>query len=401
MIYRNFLGNKVSLLGFGTMRFPVLENGRIDEAKVKEMLDYAIANGVNYFDTAWPYHAGQSEEVLGRLLKEYPRESFFMANKYPGHAVADSYNPAEIFEKQLAKCGVEYFDYYLLHNVYEKSIDTYKDPQWGIIDYFRRQKDLGRIKHLGFSSHGSPELIDKFIEYCEGDMEFCQIQLNYLDFSLQKGEQKYDILTKKGLPIIVIEPLRGGRLLKLTEGQMEKLEQLRPGATAADWTFSYLLDDRFNNISTVLSGMSNMEQLSENIKIFSAAQPLNDAEKNALYQLAEEMKDGVPCTACGYCLEGCPLGLEIPLFLSVYNELKFDKTMIAAMRIEWLEDDKRPSACIKCGKCSQICPQNIDIPDRVAELTNLTEGIPTWVEICRQRDEEMKAVEKAAADLKG
>lgn len=390
MKYRDFLGNKVSFLGFGAMRLPVLEDGKIDKVKTKEMIDYAIANGVNYFDTAWPYHAGKSEEVLGEILKEYPRDSFFLANKYPGHAIASTYNPAETFEKQLAKCGVEYFDYYLLHNVYEKSIDTYEDPQWGIVDYFREQKRLGRIKHLGFSSHGSVETMEAFIDYCEGDMEFCQIQLNYLDRTLQKGNEKYEMLTRKGLPVIVMEPLRGGKFANLSDAQMEPLRQLRPEATSAEWAFRYFADPELGNIVTVLSGMSDMEQLSENIRIFDQSEPLNETEKEALYEVAEGMKDGVPCTGCGYCLEGCPAGLEIPLFLSIYNEMKFDKNMLTAMRIEFIPEDKKPSACIECGKCIQICPQNIDIPVRFNELTELIKQTPSWVEVCRQREEAAK-----------
>ena len=396
MIYRDFLGNKVSMLGLGAMRLPVLEGGIIDQRKVNEMVDYAIENGLNYFDTAWPYHMGQSETALGEALKKYPRESYFLADKYPGHAVADSYNPAEIFEKQLAKCGVEYFDYYLFHNVYEKAIHTYKDPKWKIVDYFREQKRLGRIKHLGFSSHGSIETLEDFIEYCEGDMEFCQIQLNFVDHSLQNAFEKYEMLTKKGLPVVIMEPLRGGKLADLSEEKMEPLLQINSDDPAVKWAFRYFQAPEFENISTVLSGMSNLEQLSHNIEIFSTDNPLNETEKTALFHVAEGLKNGVPCTGCGYCMEGCPAGLEIPWLLARYNELKFEKSSITTMRIESLAEDKRPSACIECGKCVQICPQNIEIPARLAELSELVKEIPSWAEICRQRDEAMASLEKAA-----
>lgn len=393
MIYRDLLGNKVSMLGMGTMRLPVQADGTIDEVKTKEMVDYGMAHGVNYFDTAWPYHLGKSEEVIGRCLKDYPRESYFLADKYPGHAVADSYNPAETFEKQLAKCGVEYFDYYLLHNVYEKSVENYKDPKWGMVDYFREQKRNGRIKHLGFSSHGSIELMEEFLDYCEGDMEFCLIQLNYLDWSLQKGEAKYNMLKERGIPVIVMEPVRGGRLVNLNEAEMAALDQVHPGRSAADWALRFFHD--LDNVSTVLSGISSLQQLQENVASFEEAAPLAPAEKAALYEVAEGMKNTVPCTACGYCLEGCPMGLDIPLFLSIYNELKFDKTMTVAMRIEWLPEDKKPSACTACGKCTRICPQHIDIPTHLAEFPQLIEGVPTWADVCRQREEAMKAMEAA------
>ena len=188
MLYRDFQDQKLSLLGFGAMRLPQLADGTIDEEQVRQMTRLAIDHGVNYFDTAWPYHGGQSERVMGRVLKDYPRESFFLATKYPGHQIAEKYDPAEIFEKQLEKCGVEYFDFYLLHNVNENSIRTYLDPQWGILEYFREQKRLGRIRHLGFSTHGSVQMMEQFLDVCGADMEFCQIQLNYLDWTLQDAK---------------------------------------------------------------------------------------------------------------------------------------------------------------------------------------------------------------------
>ena len=178
MIYSDFQNKKLSLLGFGAMRLPLSGDGSIDKEQTRAMVRYAMEHGVNYFDTAYPYHGGKSEVVMGEILKEYPRESFYLATKYPGHQLASSYDPAAIFEEQLKKCGVEYFDFYLLHNVYEKSVDTYLDPKWGILEYFKEQKRLGRIRHLGFSSHGRVEFLKEFLDTCGDDMEFCQIQLN-------------------------------------------------------------------------------------------------------------------------------------------------------------------------------------------------------------------------------
>ena len=197
MIYTDFHGEKLSLLGFGTMRLPLVPGGTpadIDEKTTADMVRYAMEHGVNYFDTAYPYHGGMSERVMGRVLKDYDRGSFYLATKYPGHQLSSHYDPAAIFEEQLEKCGVDYFDFYLLHNVYEKSIETYTDPRWGIIDYFLEQKKKGRIRHLGFSTHGGLELMERFLSQHGKDMEFCQIQLNYLDWTMQDAKAKCELL---------------------------------------------------------------------------------------------------------------------------------------------------------------------------------------------------------------
>ena len=229
MMTNDFQGKQLSRLGFGTMRLPTNADGSIDEARVAEMTAYALEHGVNYFDTAYPYHGGESERVIGRVLSKYPRDSYCLATKYPGHQIISTgYNPAEIFEEQLKKCGVEYFDFYLLHNVYEKSMEVYLDPRWGIVDYFKEQKRLGRIKHLGFSCHAETKGLKEFLDACGEDMEFCQIQLNYLDWTLQDAKSKYDLLTERGIPVWVMEPVRGGRLAKLSEPEEAKLKALRP-----------------------------------------------------------------------------------------------------------------------------------------------------------------------------
>ena len=227
MIYRTFKDKQLSLLGFGTMRLPTGSDGSIDEAQVREMTRYAVSHGVNYFDTAYPYHGGESERVIGRVLREYPRDSYCLATKYPGHQIINGgYDPAEIFEEQLKKCGVEYFDFYLLHNVYEKSMEVYLDPQRGILEYFKEQKRLGRIRHLGFSSHAEPPALKAFLDACGEDMEFCQIQLNYLDWTLQDAKGKYELLTQRGIPVWVMEPVRGGKLAKLSDANEAKLQAL-------------------------------------------------------------------------------------------------------------------------------------------------------------------------------
>ena len=386
MIYKDFQGIKLSQLGFGTMRLPTLENGEINQPLFEEMVDYAIKNGVNYFDTAYPYHGGKSEIATGLALKKYPRDSYYLATKYPGHQIASEYNPAEIFEEQLKKCGVEYFDFYLLHNVYEKSIETYMDERWGIVDYFVKQKELGKIRHLGFSSHGRYDNLKEFLDYCGDKMEFCQLQLNYIDWTLQQGKEKCDLLKERGIPVWVMEPVRGGALAKLAPQQEEKLKALRPDDSVASWAFRFL--QGIDNIAVVLSGMSDMAQVVDNVKTFTEEKPLSEEDVNLLFDIAEGLKDAVPCTACRYCCDGCPVGLDIPVLISYYNELKLTPgSLNVGMRVEALPADKQPSACIGCGACTSICPQNIDIPQIMKDLAQQLEKIPSWAEICRQRDE--------------
>ena len=385
MIDSEFQGKRLSLLGFGTMRLPTHADGSIDEAQVAEMAAYALEHGVNYFDTAYPYHGGESERVIGRVLSKYPRDSWYLATKYPGHQISSTgYDPAEIFEEQLQKCGVEYFDFYLLHNVYEKSMEVYLDPKWGIIDYFKEQKRLGRIKHLGFSCHAETKGLREFLDACGEDMEFCQIQLNYLDWTLQDAKGKYDLLTERGIPVWVMEPVRGGRLASLSDAEEAKLKALHPEDSIASWGFRFL--QALPNVKMVLSGMSSMEQMVDNVKTFSEDKPLTAEETALLLDIAEGMKDSVPCTACRYCCDGCPAGLDIPGLISTYNELRFSPAVNVAMRIEFMPEDKKPTACIGCGQCTRMCPQNIDVPGALKDFAEKLSKLPSWAEICRQRE---------------
>ena len=391
MIYKPFQNLQLSMLGFGTMRLPLLSDGvTIDEAQVAEMTAYAIEHGVNYFDTAYPYHQGNSERVIGKVLKAYPRESFYLATKYPGHQIvspydpASPYTPAAIFEEQLEKCGVDYFDFYLLHNVYEKSIETYMDPQWGILDYFLEQKRLGRIKHLGFSTHGSIPTMEKFLDYCGEHMEFCQIQLNYLDWTLQDARGKCELLAKWNIPVWVMEPVRGGKLASLPEAAEAALKARRPGESIPAWCFRWL--QGINGVTMVLSGMSNTAQMVDNVKTFEAPRPLSEEENALILSVAEGLKNSVPCTACRYCCDGCPMELDIPTLLGFYNDLKVTPSFLLGMRIEALPPEKLPSACVGCGACARVCPQNIDIPAALADMAEILKGIPSWAAVCRERE---------------
>lgn len=387
MIYSDFKGKKLSLLGFGTMRLPLLpdESGEVDEEAVCEMVRYAAEHGVNYYDTAYPYHNSKSEIIIGKALKQLPRESFYLATKYPGHQISASYNPAETFEEQLKKCDVEYFDFYLLHNVYENSIGTYTDSRWRIIDYFVEQKKLGRIKHLGFSTHGLQDTLVEFLDKYGDVMEFCQIQLNYLDWTLQDAKAKYELLERRGIPVWVMEPVRGGRLADLGEEANAKLTGYRPNESMASWAFRWL--QGLPNVKMILSGMSNMEQMQDNVHTFEERKPLTEAENQALLEIAEGMKSSVPCTACRYCCADCPKKLDIPKLLSLYNESRFSPSFNIGMTIDALEEDKRPMSCISCGRCAKICPQKINIPEAMKEFSGILEKIPHWEDLCRQREE--------------
>ena len=386
MKMNDLLGNEVSRLGFGAMRLPQTADGAVDQAAVQEMVDYCMSHGVNYFDTAYVYHSGFSETALRDALKKYPRESYYLANKFPGHVIADSYDTAAIFQEQLDRCGTDYFDYYLLHNVYENSIDTYMDPRWDILGFLKEQKRLGKIRHLGLSTHARPENLERFLDFAGDAMEFCQIQLNYMDWSLQQGNVKYEMLEKRGLPLIIMEPLRGGKLASLPEDIEAKLRALRPDEGMAAWSFRYL--QNLPNVKVVLSGMSTLPQLEENVRTFSEGAPQTAEESALLEVLAEEMKDALPCTRCRYCCDGCPMGLDIPMLIHAYNDLKYSgSNMVIAMQFDAIPPEKQPAACIGCGACSAVCPQGIDIPAAMRELPDLIKQSPNWAEVCRQREE--------------
>ena len=389
MQYKQFQDIRLSALGFGTMRLPTRADGTIDEEKVLQMTKFAMDHGVNYFDTAYPYHGGESERVMGRVLKAYPRDSFYLATKYPGHQIlSDGYYPEVIFEEQLEKCGVDYFDFYLLHNVNEKSIETYLDPRWGIIPYLKEQKRLGRIKHLGFSSHAEMPTLKRFLDLYGQDMEFCQIQLNYLDWTLQDAKSKSQLLADLNIPVWVMEPVRGGSLATLSDENTAKLRALRSRESTAAWGFRFL--ETIPGVTMVLSGMSNMAQMEENVATFSGGEPLSGQEVQLLLDIAEGLKKSVPCTGCRYCCDGCPQGLDIPGLIRVYNELRYHPHVNAAIRVEFLPEDKKPTACLACGACTQICPQNIDIPGAMKDLARMLSELPSWAETCRQREEAAK-----------
>lgn len=377
MIYRDFQGLKLSALGFGTMRLPVLngEYGAVDKAAAAEMFDYAVKNGVNYFDTAWGYHDGASETAVGEILSAYPRGSYYLATKFPGYDLSNMDKVEEIFEAQLKKCRTDYFDFYLFHNVCEKNIGAYLDESHGIFAYLKKQKENGRIRHLGFSAHGSYNVIERFLEKYGKDMEFCQLQINYLDWSFQDAKEKVELIRKHGIPVWVMEPLRGGRLAKLSPEEEAKLKEMRSDENIPAWAFRFLLG--IPGVKVILSGMSDMAQVRDNIRTFSEDKPLSENERTALLELAEGMyKNSVlPCTACRYCTSHCPKHLDIPDLIKLYNEHRFTGGgFIAPMALSALPEEKWPSACVGCRSCEKVCPQQISISEMMKDFTARLKG---------------------------
>lgn len=362
MIYRDFQDLKLSALGFGAMRLPLSGEGmdsRIDEEQAAEMVDYAVKHGVNYFDTAYGYHDGMSEIVMGKILSKYPRESFYLADKFPGYDLSNMDKVEAIFEEQLSRCGVDYFDFYLFHNVYEKNIGPYMDSKYGIMEYLLKQKDAGRIKHLGFSAHGRYDTIKRFLDTYGENLEFCQIQLNYVDWKLQNAKAKVELLNEYHIPIWVMEPLRGGKLAKLTDTDEAKLKAVRPEEKIPAWAFRFL--QSLEGVTVTLSGMSDLEQMRDNIHTYETEAVLTEAEMECLMKVADRMLDILPCTACRYCTAHCPKGLDIPTLLSLYNETRFENGLITHMAVDALPDEKRPNQCIGCKSCEAVCPQQLEI----------------------------------------
>ena len=362
MEYKLFQGKPISRLGMGNMRLPTTEpKGPIDKVKAQAIIDHIIDQGVNYFDTAWFYHDGQSETFLGEALSKYPRDSYYLADKMPSSVLqAGEITPQELFETQLKKCRTEYFDFYLLHNVSEASVDLFTDEKLGVIPYLLEEKKAGRIRHLGFSSHSTPATLKKFLDKYDC-FEFVQIQLNYLDWKLQDAKAQYDIITEYGAPVWVMEPCRGGRLASLTPEADKILKAARPDKSIASWAFRWL--QGLDNVQVILSGMTQMDQAEDNLDTFSTHQPLSAEEQKTLEEALDILHKQVfvPCTKCHYC-DGCPKGLDIPKLLHMYNAYRLSPGPGAHFAYAKLEEDQRPDRCIHCGRCISKCTQHIDIP---------------------------------------
>jgi predicted aldo/keto reductase-like oxidoreductase len=368
MQYRTFnkTGEKVSLLGFGSMRLPTLEGGAVDEAEAIRMIRHAIDSGVNYVDTAYMYHDGLSEVIVGRALKDGYRERVFLADKMPPHFLKKPGDVEMIFETQMERLDTDVIDFYLVHNVFEGTMANIRD--YKIYDFVARMKEEGRVKHLGFSYHGMTtelfkEVIDSF------DWDFCQIQLNYMDAQIQAGVAGLKYAGSKGIPVVIMEPLKGG---KITQNIPPQIQSIWDGFSVkrppAEWALRWVAD--FPEVLTILSGMSTMEQVEENLRILSeaGAGQVTGEERAVISRVADKYNELIRfgCTACGYCLPECPQKIIIPEIINMLNEVAL-YDCVASVRDDLTYQKVQPDACIACGACTDICPQHLPVPDIMKE----------------------------------
>ena len=363
---RKFKELEIPLLGLACMRLPMKDN-EIDMYELDRMVDYCMEHGANYFDTAYMYVNSKSEIAMGKTLKRYKREDFILADKSPIYKMKTREDVRKIFEEQLKRCQVEYFDFYMCHNINQNTFDTYKNVN--MYDELLKLKNEGKIKYLGFSFHGTPEILREVVK--EHKWDFCQLQVNYLDWDVVKAHEQYDIAQAEGIPVTVMEPLRGGGLVNLSEKSLAKLKEHYPDKTPAAFGLRWAASQK--NVITVLSGMSNLEQVKQNIDTFINYQDMTEEEFKVADEMAKviQSQGEINCTACKYCTEVCPIGINIPAAFSLYNQYKVtNRKMIFSIYYESLAESERPDKCIKCGLCSKNCPQNLDIPSLLAKVTD-------------------------------
>lgn len=356
---------RVSILGMGGMRFPTLEDGEIDVKNAELIIDYAYSAGVNYYDTAYMYHGGKSEAFMANALRKYPRESYFLTDKMPIWMTEMPDDVTKIFNNQLERCGVEYFDFYLCHALNKADFEKFKE--FKAIDFLFDKKKEGKIKNIGFSFHDTPEVLDEILRSYSWDV--CQLQLNYLDWEHQRAGEQYEICKKHGVQVIVMEPVRGGTLADLGAKANGYLKSENPDKSIASWAIRFAMEKE--NVLTVLSGMSNIEQVKDNVKTASGVLSFNDSENTALKYALEEFKKSaiIPCTACNYC-DGCPVGIDIRQIFKIYNADAYNKNKYG-LKKEYEKIKNKADKCIKCGKCARVCPQGIDIPKELEEINKL------------------------------
>lgn len=369
---RKFKDTEVSLLGLGTMRLPCKTplkreaNPMINYDKGQELVDLAYSNGVNYYDTAYMYHVGKSEKFIGTALKKYPRESFFLADKLPIWMCPKPADMEKVFNKQLERCDVEYFDFYLLHSLNKDNFD--KCEKFGAYDFLKKKQAEGKIKNIGFSFHGTIEDLKRIVASHEWD--FAQIQMNYLDWKNQSADEQYQILTNAGIPVIVMEPVRGGKLADVSSDIDSIFKKARPDASAASWALSFVATH--TNVLTILSGMNAPEQMLDNLNTLSDFKPLSEVELKICANAAAMINksDIIPCTGCDYCAD-CPKDVKISSIFSVYNKLKTNEIDEAEAKSQYASIDANASACVNCGKCASHCPQSIEIPKKLSMIKEM------------------------------
>lgn len=365
---RNYKGTdlNISLLGLGCMRLPKLYTDKedIDYEKAQQIVDYAYSHGINYYDTAYPYHKGTSEKFIGTALKKYPRQSFCLATKMPIWSIQTKEDAQKIFYEQLKNCQVNYFDFYLLHAVKEDNFQKYIDLSY---DFLCKMKKEGKIKYLGFSFHDKPEVLQKICD--EYDWDFAQIQLNYLDWEFQDAKQQYEILENHNIPCIIMEPVKGGTLANPCEEANKLFKEARPNESIASWAIRYVAS--LKNVLVVLSGMSNMEQIKDNIKTVESFEALTKADYDIIDKAvkAYKLKDTIPCTGCRYCMD-CSFGVDIPKMFDIYNKYCNSRD-IENYKKEYksIKSNETANNCKKCKACIKHCPQNINIPEKL-EMIN-------------------------------
>ena len=352
------LGIETSLLGYGCMRFPTTADGKIDRVESAKLLKKAMDAGVNYYDTAYPYHNGESEPFVGEFLKDYPRDSFYLATKLPVWDVNTVADAERIFAHQLERLQTDYIDFYLMHAMNKERWD--KMLALGVVDYLENLKAEGKIRYLGFSFHDDYEVFEEIL--CYRDWDFCQIQFNYMDTQEQAGLKGYELAEKKQVPLVIMEPVKGGSLANFGEDINEKFHALDPEASVASFALRFV--GSFNNVKVILSGMTTMEQVEDNLKTFAEFKPLSAEESDTIDDIVKTLKGRVQngCTGCRYCMP-CPAGVDIPGCFAAWNTYHVYQNY-GMVKNRWeneLGDAKQAKNCIKCGKCEQVCPQKISI----------------------------------------
>ncbi|MBQ3008404.1 MAG: aldo/keto reductase [Oscillospiraceae bacterium] len=358
-----------SPLGFGCMRLPVNAEGKIDWEHAQKMVDYAYEHGVNYFDTAWPYHNGESETFIGAALKKYPRESFWLVSKMPVFKLEKESDVSEVFEKQLEKCQVEYFDNYLVHSVNRDSWQKAKNLK--VVEYLLEEKKKGRIKQLGFSFHDSADQLEGILDYT--DWDFVQLQLNYYDVATGDAQQLIDICNRRNLPIIVMEPIRGGFLARCVPDAIDKITAAYGENKASALALSYVFN--IPGVQVTLSGMSCLDHVVDNVKTAENPIPMDEKATQLIDAVVNDITSfkTVPCTKCLYCMP-CPVGLDIPETFAMYNEWKLFGNKFAFQRaMNKLE--VKPGDCVACGNCMNACPQRLEIPDLMQKIQAEYDGL--------------------------
>lgn len=366
-----FKDTKLSRLGLGTMRLPVKgiikreANPIIDYKEAQKLVDFAIKNGINYFDTAYMYHAGKSEKFIGAALSKYPRESYYLVDKLPIWMCKKPADMEKIFSNQLKRTGTPYFDNYLLHSLDKNNFE--KCEKFGAYDFLVEKQKQGLIKNIGFSFHGTIDDLKQIVSAHHWD--FAQIQLNYLDWKNQDAKTQYEILTEAGIPVIVMEPVRGGKLADIPKDAEQLFKNINSDASAASWAIKFVAN--LPNVVTILSGMNSIEQLQDNINTLTDFKPLTDSELQACFNAASIMnkKDVIPCTGCDYCAD-CPKGVKISTVFACYNEYKNGDISEEESKKKYSEipAENNADVCIKCGKCASHCPQSIKITEKLEEL---------------------------------